>query len=286
MLDLVPANESTAEARRSRELKEADLGMGVAPVKGGGAKKRSTLLLSAFSESGYGSADDLDSSRASAKTTASLVAASVTSIPRPISRTSPDLTVDTSFDDSVTAILGAVTETKIITTVFEVLGGGMGFLLEDLEAELSAWFQSSGLLVIASEMVWSVPAKHRQPRAEVEAKEALFSALRRNNRRVLDLRWPKRRLCAPIALPEATTEELGGREKSLCAYQGTHRRFYPDLLPVQHSQAAETHADHWSFARSTIRPEPELFMYGNRRNIRELTNTTLLALNITAVAFA
>ena len=84
-----------------------------------------------------------------------------------------------------------------------------------------------GVLAIACELTWSYPQNKRQKHKEIELKDHLLKALRRNNRKVLDLKHIKGRdmrqqSYTPITMPESKTNELCGPDKQLNAYQVRH----------------------------------------------------------------
>lgn len=254
-----------------------------------GSRPAPTVDVTQFSESGYGSTDDLDSSRSSSTHRTSILLTPLTPPPplTPVPSSGADeMTALDSIDDSVATVLGAVVQTRMVTAVFELSGAGLGLLQGDVGAELDAWFKEEGGLVVASELVWSVPAGQRKPAAEIALRAAFFAALRRNNKRVLDKTWPQRRFSErPISLPDSEIEEMSGRNKGLNAYQGSYRRSYDTLLPLRHAPTAPAHADYWDFRRDLASPAPHAFLFGNRRRVEELTTTTLVALNILAISF-
>lgn len=176
-------------------------------------------------------------------------------------------------------LMGSVAETRIITTVFEVLGAGLGPLIEDVESELRMWFEEQGLLVVCTELIWSVPSGRRDPSAEIKMKSNLLRSLRGNNRRVLDLKFASPSQY-PLCLPDSTTEEVSGREGTHGSYHGIYRRYYAGLTPLRHRETTEVHAGYWMFDKTTLRPNPEHFLLGTNRKAQELSKTCLVALNV------
>ncbi len=185
--------------------------------------------------------------------------------------------------DSVQLLCGSVSETRIITTVFEITGAGIGPLLTDLDEEMHRWFHNQGILVVCTEVVWSVPEKRRDSTVEMRMKDGLLRALRGNNRRVLDLNFGEKKNEDPIILPQSVTEEVSGREGILGTYQGIYRRYYGGLLSFGHKETSIQHRAYWELNKSQLRPNPQNFLMGNGRKVSELTKTSLVAINLVTI---
>ncbi|KAI3421314.1 CA [Globodera pallida] len=211
-----------------------------------------------------------------------------------------------------------ITETKYVTAVFESRGG-LGPVLNDVQAELEHWLgDSSSLLAIACEVHWSVPERFRSRQLEIELKQCLHAVLRINNRRILSLndgneeaeevavsptqspiglRRPRHRSYSthslnrplgrpfPIALARSKTEESCIRDAELDAFQGIYRRYYPALLPLQDPATVKAHQDYWTLESLTdvqkapLVPDPARFLYQPEQPA-QLVRKSLVAVNM------
>jgi hypothetical protein len=200
-----------------------------------------------------------------------------TQLCRPVSLVVEDTEL-TCLPDTTRILLDSVTQTSYITTVFEANRFGLSKLTTDVMEELSLWFEKQGLLAIACEMVWNVPNDYRNRAVESQLKDNLHKYLRHNNRRVLDLKWKDKHL--PLTFPDATTQETSGNEQKYESFQGVYRKFYGDLLPCQHKDTSKVHSPFWLLKKNELQPNPEQFLLGNNRKFKELSHTTLVALNL------
>lgn len=179
----------------------------------------------------------------------------------------------------------AVTQTRIITTVFEVDGGGLSYLIKDLGEEMDIWFTNQGVLVVCMELVWSVPGSKRDANSEILMKDGVLRALRGNNRKVLDLNFAEKKDSDPVILPDSTTEEVSGKEKIMGTYQGIYRRYYGGLISYGHKETSIEHKAYWELNRKDLQAEPEKFLMGNGRSATELKKVCLVAVNLVTIKF-
>jgi len=145
-------------------------------------------------------------------------------------------------------------------------------------SEFQLWFEEHGLLGIACEVHWSVPEKRRNRTIETRMKEGIHQVLRKNNRKVMDLKNDKS--ChLPLMLAESSTQENSFRQTTLNCFQGVYRRFYDTLLPYQHKETVTWHEPFWSLS-TAILPQPNLeqFLWGSKPS--NLEKTSLVAVNL------
>ena len=139
-------------------------------------------------------------------------------------------------------------------------------------------------MAIACEMTWSYPNEKRCKQMEIRLKDSILTALRLNNRRVLDLKNSKEMKSSdkhlPLTYPDSKVNELCGPEPSLDTYQGVYRRFYSALLPYQHKETSPVHSPYWELTRGPLLIRPDLYLMGNNRHTSELRNRFLVALNM------
>ncbi|WKY05514.1 hypothetical protein Q1695_006042 [Nippostrongylus brasiliensis] len=169
-----------------------------------------------------------------------------------------------------------VYKSKCVTCVFEAVHAGLGVLIDDILAELDRWFVGQKMLVVASELHFSVPLSRRNRQQEKILKQQMLRSLLTNNRRILHLQWCKDEL--PVRLAEARTEENIFNDHECQAVQGVYQRCYRRLLPFVHSQTPDWHAPYWTLSQPPVRPQPSaLLLDGNPSKFR---THTLVSLNI------
>jgi hypothetical protein len=125
------------------------------------------------------------------------------------------------FETTAKFLIKCVNETKYVTAIFEAPNGGIDILIADILSEFQMWFEENGLLGIACEVHWSVPEKKRDRAIECRMKEGIHAALRKNNRKVMDLKNDKHRNL-PLMLAESSTQENSFRQTTLNCFQGTY----------------------------------------------------------------
>uniref|UniRef100_A0AC34QK40 Uncharacterized protein n=1 Tax=Panagrolaimus sp. JU765 TaxID=591449 RepID=A0AC34QK40_9BILA len=189
-----------------------------------------------------------------------------------------------SVDSAVRYLQKRVRETKYITAVFESAKGGLSEMLDDVLKEFTLWLgEKSSLLGIAVEMHWSVPESLRSRAVEIKLKDALHRELRNNNKRVLNL-YEECREHLPSNFIESKIEENCFREKSVNAFQGIYRRYYPELFDLQDKRTVKSHSMYWTFenihdvTRSLPTPNPGKFLFHGPPEI--LAERSILALNL------
>uniref|UniRef100_A0A914WRH9 Uncharacterized protein n=1 Tax=Plectus sambesii TaxID=2011161 RepID=A0A914WRH9_9BILA len=123
------------------------------------------------------------------------------------------------FESTAKFLIKSVNETKYVTAIFEATDGGIDVLIQDVLSEFQLWFEENGLLGIACEVHWSVPEKRRNRLVETRMKEGIHQALRKNNRKVMDLKNDKSRNL-PLMLAESSTQENTFRQTTLNCFQG------------------------------------------------------------------
>lgn len=112
--------------------------------------------------------------------------------------------------------------------------------------ELRHWIlDGETALAIACEMIWSYPQGQRSKHLEIQLKGCLLTALRHNNRRILDIRNPPNELHAPLTFPDSRTQELCGPSAEFNTYEGQYTRHYAALLPYQHTETRAVHEPFW-----------------------------------------
>ncbi|KAK0400012.1 hypothetical protein QR680_003311 [Steinernema hermaphroditum] len=186
------------------------------------------------------------------------------------------------IDSSLAFVKARVSETKYVTTVFQMSAGGIEHLVSDVIGEFSRWLgTASSLLGIACEVHWSVPQRARERRVERRLKDGLHSALRKNNRRVLGIQ-NGRGDYLPLTFAEASTEENCGVNTEFNNFQGVYRRYYSSLLPCQHGETKLWHQSYWSFSKNACTPRPQRFLKDSEMGL--LRTGSVVAVLVTARA--
>ncbi|EYC09195.1 hypothetical protein Y032_0061g3201 [Ancylostoma ceylanicum] len=98
-----------------------------------------------------------------------------------------------------------VYKSKCVTSLFEAADAGLDALIDDVLAEFDRWFVGRKMLVVASELHFSVPLAKRSRKLELILKQQMLRSLLENNRRILYLRGKSEVL--PVHMAEARTEE-------------------------------------------------------------------------------
>ncbi|KAK0400013.1 hypothetical protein QR680_003311 [Steinernema hermaphroditum] len=188
------------------------------------------------------------------------------------------------IDSSLAFVKARVSETKYVTTVFQMSAGGIEHLVSDVIGEFSRWLgTASSLLGIACEVHWSVPQRARERRVERRLKDGLHSALRKNNRRVLGIQ-NGRGDYLPLTFAEASTEENCGVNTEFNNFQGVYRRYYSSLLPCQHGETKLWHQSYWSFSKNACTPRPQRFLKDSEMGL--LRTGSVVAVNVLVTARA
>lgn len=163
----------------------------------------------------------------------------------------------------------STTETKFVTTVFEVLQRGLTEIAGSIRDEM-ARFYDQGLVIVCCEMRWSTPDPCRDIRGEIELKNDVLRGLRVNNKRVLDSTWGQNEY---MVFPDSITEELVARRPGY--FGGSYRRYYAGLLPLTHTETAKEHEPWWKLRKSV-----ELDDDIDWPLIAHRTRTTVVVLNM------
>jgi len=147
-------------------------------------------------------------------------------------------------------------ETKYITTVFEIRQRGLEEIAVSVPEEIQRWYgeQADNLIIVCCEMQWSTPDKYRNVVCEMRLKDQLNTCLRVNNRRVLNAVSRRNekaiKLDKFLMLPESITEESVGRNQdAIGCFGGSYRRYYKGLLPWGHREAAVEHQPWWELKK-------------------------------------
>ncbi|KAK6023058.1 hypothetical protein OSTOST_11219 [Ostertagia ostertagi] len=169
-----------------------------------------------------------------------------------------------------------VYKSKCVTCVFEAAHAGLGVLLDDILAEFNRWFVGRKMLIVASELHFSVPLARRCRKQELVLKQQMLRSLLENNRRILYLQGSREAL--PIRMAEARTEENIFNDNELQAVQGVYQRCYHRLLPFVHSETPDWHAPYWKLTPAPVRPRTSVLLLDN--DYTKLRTHSLVSFNI------
>ncbi|KAL6738994.1 hypothetical protein Aduo_012487 [Ancylostoma duodenale] len=151
-----------------------------------------------------------------------------------------------------------VYKSKCVTSLFEAADAGLDALIDDVLAEFDRWFVGRKMLVVASELHFSVPLAKRSRKLELILKQQMLRSLLENNRRILYLRGKSEVL--PVHMAEARTEENIINDLNLQAVQGVYQRCYHKLLPFVHSETPNRHAPYWKLSKPPVLPQKSAFL--------------------------
>ncbi|KAK6747229.1 hypothetical protein RB195_000443 [Necator americanus] len=159
-----------------------------------------------------------------------------------------------------------VYKSKCVTSLFEAANAGLEALIDDVLAEFDRWFVGRKMLIVASELHFSVPLDKRSRKLEQILKQQMLRSLLENNRRILYLKGNSEVL--PIHMAEARTEENICSDSKLQAVQGVYQRCYHKLLPFVHSATPTWHAPYWKLSQTPVRPQKSAFLEDDSTKFR------------------
>ncbi|XGW29500.1 hypothetical protein V3C99_008937 [Haemonchus contortus] len=184
---------------------------------------------------------------------------------------------DTQVFETMESFLSRnVYKSKCVTCVFEAAHAGLAVLLDDILAEFDRWFVGRKMLVIASELHFSVPLAKRCRKQELVLKQQMLRSLLENNRRILYLQGSREAL--PIRMAEARTEENIFNDNELQAVQGVYQRYYHRLMPFVHAETPNWHAPYWKLTPAPVRPQTSVLLLDN--DYSKLRTHSLVSFNI------
>ncbi|KAJ1372626.1 hypothetical protein KIN20_034822 [Parelaphostrongylus tenuis] len=175
-----------------------------------------------------------------------------------------------------------VYKSKCVTCVFEADNAGLVVLMDDILAEFKRWFIGKKMLVVASELHFSVPFSKRCRKQERILKQQMLHSLHENNRRILCLDGAVNAL--PENLARSKTEENIYNDNKLQAVQGVYQRCYHRFLPFVHVETPTWHAPYWKLLESPIRPCSSAFLLEDN-NLEKLRTHSFVSLNIIGLTF-
>lgn len=186
-------------------------------------------------------------------------------------------TKDTSSDEILNLeyefdyLLSKVSETKIVTAIFEAQDLGLEELAENFDREMYAWIEENNkmdennnlstedqghFVAVCCEIFWSVPLKKRNINTETKMKQGFSKYMRHNNWRVWNTidkineksNNVQNQQSKFVVLPASSVDEQYSNNG--CCFTGSYRRFYDGLLPMKHAEAEAAHRPVWDFGRS------------------------------------
>ncbi|KAK5973439.1 hypothetical protein GCK32_012483 [Trichostrongylus colubriformis] len=185
-----------------------------------------------------------------------------------------------SFETMESFLSRNVYKSKCVTCVFEAAHAGLGVLLDDILAEFKRWFVGRKMLVIASELHFSVPLARRCRKQELVLKQQMLRSLLENNRRILYLQGSREAL--PIRMAEARTEENIYNNNELQTVQGVYQRYYHRLLPFVHSETPNWHAPYWKLTSAPVQPRTSVLLLDNDHT--KLRTHCLVSFNLIGIS--
>jgi len=146
--------------------------------------------------------------------------------------------VEAPIEYGAPKVFGRATETKYVTTVFEVLRRGLADIAHSVRDEMRR-FSDQGLIIVCCEMRWSTPDRYRDILTETQLKTDVLNNLRVNNSRIWDTVGES---------SKSQIEELMSRKRQHVG--GSYRRHYDNLTQWAHDDAAREHEVWWRLQRS------------------------------------
>uniref|UniRef100_A0A915HNP7 Uncharacterized protein n=1 Tax=Romanomermis culicivorax TaxID=13658 RepID=A0A915HNP7_ROMCU len=231
--------------------------------------------------------------------------------PLPIIRWTKDSSSDEflNLEYEFDYLLSKVSETKIVTAIFEAQGLGLEEFVEDFDREMYAWIEennkidennnfealsdeSGHFVAVCCEIFWSVPQKKRNVNTETKMKQSFSKYMRHNNWRVwntIDKINEKSNQADQqsrfVVLPASSVNEQYCNNGS--CFTGSYKRFYDGLLPMKHSEAETAHRPIWDFGRSGVGEDSFIAAVPNMPwpMIGPKSKTAILMLNLLCLRF-